>query len=148
MSDDYAMARPNHLSDKLNEEDIDYIQKRIKERSEHKKNRDYSAADDIRDELRSKYSVSIDDRAQEWVVEVDQFTVVERPRAPRGYAFVEEEEEAGNDDDLFENSNDAQQEQNLADLTVPELKEKLKAAGLPVSGRKAELIERLTTDAD
>mmetsp|Transcript_2214 Transcript_2214/g.3290 ORF Transcript_2214/g.3290 Transcript_2214/m.3290 type:complete len:394 (-) Transcript_2214:28-1209(-) len=34
--------------------------------------------------------------------------------------------------------------ESLSNYTVPILKEKLKAAGLPVSGRKAELIERLT----
>ena len=32
---------------------------------------------------------------------------------------------------------------NLAALTVPQLKERLRSAGLPVSGRKAVLIERL-----
>jgi hypothetical protein len=34
---------------------------------------------------------------------------------------------------------------NLESLTVAELKGKLKEAGLPVSGRKAELVERLST---
>jgi len=37
--------------------------------------------------------------------------------------------------------------EDLSSLTVPELKERLKQAGKPVSGRKAELIERLQTDA-
>lgn len=32
----------------------------------------------------------------------------------------------------------------LTDLTVPELKDLLRAAGLPVSGTKAELIDRLS----
>ena len=36
----------------------------------------------------------------------------------------------------------------LQALTVPLLKERLRASGLPVSGRKAELIERLLTAAD
>nr|AIF08155.1 hypothetical protein [uncultured marine group II/III euryarchaeote KM3_27_D02] len=35
-------------------------------------------------------------------------------------------------------------DEDLSSLTVPELKEKLKAAGLPVSGKKAELIARLS----
>lgn len=34
-----------------------------------------------------------------------------------------------------------------ADLTVPELKERLKDLGLPVSGKKAELVERLKSQA-
>lgn len=37
---------------------------------------------------------------------------------------------------------------DLSSCTVVQLKEKLRAAGLPVSGRKAELIERLTLGAD
>ena len=36
---------------------------------------------------------------------------------------------------------------DLGGCTVVQLKEKLRAAGLPVSGRKAELIERLTLGA-
>jgi len=33
--------------------------------------------------------------------------------------------------------------ENLSACTVVQLKEKLREAGLPVSGRKAELVERL-----
>ena len=36
-------------------------------------------------------------------------------------------------------------EADLTSLTIPELKIRLKEAGLPVSGRKSELIERLTS---
>ena len=36
-----------------------------------------------------------------------------------------------------------ERQENLSECTVPVLKEKLKAAGLPVSGRKADLIDRL-----
>jgi hypothetical protein len=32
---------------------------------------------------------------------------------------------------------------SLSTMTVPELKEKLRVAGLPVSGKKSELIARL-----
>jgi hypothetical protein len=35
-------------------------------------------------------------------------------------------------------------DEDLSALTVPELKERLKAAGLPVSGKKADLIARLS----
>ena len=35
--------------------------------------------------------------------------------------------------------------EDLSSLTVVQLKERLRAAGLPVSGRKAELIDRLYT---
>jgi SAP domain len=146
MSDDYAMSRFNKLGDKLDDESIGYIQKRLKERVEYKRDRDYNAADEIRDELRSKYGVAIDDRTREWSVEVDQYTVVDK-NSSRGAPQWRPQEVVEDDDnvkdDMFEHT-DSQEERNLADLTVPELKEKLKEAGLPVSGRKAELIERLT----
>jgi SAP domain len=131
MSDDYAMSRFNKLGDKLDDESIGYIQKRLKERVEYKRDRDYNA---------------IDDRTREWSVEVDQYTVVDK-NSSRGAPQWRPQEVVEDDDnvkdDMFEHT-DSQEERNLADLTVPELKEKLKEAGLPVSGRKAELIERLT----
>lgn len=149
------MTRSNkRLADSVNEEAVAYVQKRLKERSEFKKNQMYDAADEIRDELRSKYGVAIDDRTREWSVEVDQFTVVDsnsrslRDGASQRPSYTVDDEEGNDagDDDVFEEeeSNDDQAKSSLEDLTVPQLKEKLKAAGLPVSGRKAELIERLT----
>lgn len=36
-------------------------------------------------------------------------------------------------------------EEDFSKLTVPQLKAKLKERGLPVSGSKAELVERLTS---
>jgi hypothetical protein len=51
---------------------------------------------------------------------------------------VEVEEETDDADDNDESNID------LSSLTVPQLKERLRASGLPVSGKKAELIERLT----
>lgn len=163
MSDDYVMTRSNNrLAETLDDEAVDYIQLRLKERSAFKKDKMYDAADEIRDELRSKYGVSIDDRTREWCMEVDQFTVVDNTGRSRGGAPQRQGYEVAaedSDDDFFENlkfddaegdddGNDGgatQVEGNLENLTVPQLKEKLKAAGLPVSGRKAELIERLTS---
>ena len=55
--------------------------------------------------------------------------IVEAVPADNGEA----EEKADNDED----------EADLGALTVVELKERLRSKGLPVSGRKAELIERL-----
>ncbi|HII48593.1 MAG TPA: SAP domain-containing protein [Candidatus Thalassarchaeaceae archaeon] len=45
---------------------------------------------------------------------------------------VEEEDEGSSDEDL-------------SSLSVADLKERCKAAGLPVGGKKADLIERLST---
>lgn len=47
--------------------------------------------------------------------------------------------------ELVDSSGDESVVENLNSLTVPLLKEKLRGLGLPVGGRKAELIERLHT---
>lgn len=44
---------------------------------------------------------------------------------------------------VIEDENDPSNRSTLESMTVPNLKEKLKEAGLPVSGRKKDLIERL-----
>ena len=43
---------------------------------------------------------------------------------------------------------DAESSEDLSKLSVAELKERLKAKGLPVGGKKAELIERLSSDEE
>ena len=53
---------------------------------------------------------------------------------PRGFG-VEEEEDAG-------------QSEDLSSLSVAELKERLKAAGLPVGGKKADLVARLSQEEE
>jgi SAP domain len=173
MSDDYVMTRSNsRLADSLDSESVGYIQKRLKERSAFKAERQFDAADDIREELRSKFGVSIDDRTREWSVEVDQFTVVNGSASNRpdwGLEQIESTDDSiedNSDTGFFEtrldvvDNNGARDDEiprdhdgdddgddddatSLANLTVPELKVKLKLAGLPVSGRKAELIDRL-----
>ena len=59
--------------------------------------------------------------------------------------FDEGEEEQEEEDIVAaeEEENESFSEEELSKLTVPVLKEKLKEAGLPVSGKKAELISRL-----
>jgi FKBP-type peptidyl-prolyl cis-trans isomerase 2 len=54
---------------------------------------------------------------------------------PRGFG-------TGDSDEVAEDSED------LSKLSVAELKEKLKAKGLPVGGKKSELIERLSQDEE
>jgi hypothetical protein len=56
---------------------------------------------------------------------------------------AEELEVTAEEEEIEEDSGETVAEEDLNALTVPLLKEKLKAAGLPVSGKKAELIERL-----
>ena len=151
----------------LDDETIDYIQSRLKERYEYKKSRDYEAADEIRDELKDNYSVSIDDRTREWMVQVDEYTVLDSDRstrisssgrAPRPeYELVEEEEEEDTDDvfstgddevEIIETTDGDVESGDISDLTVVQLKEKLREAGLPVSGKKSELIERIIEAED
>lgn len=69
----------------------------------------------------------------------DGISIAEDPPVPDGVALS-----ASNEEDT--QSSQTSPSQSLEDLeacTVPMLKEKLREAGLPVSGRKAELIERL-----
>jgi adenylylsulfate kinase-like enzyme len=194
---------PTHT---MEEESKAFIQKRLTDRVEARKSKDYAMADSIRDELKEDYSVEIDDRTKEWKVvtnsEEDDFaseaqasqrsafvskdsqrsTFVIRDKEKRGLneeldsifgadSPVEEDEEreprsstttrttptfASSDEAAVpvqqvvvtpgSKERDAMDESSmhLSTLTVVVLKEKLRRAGLPVSGRnKNELIERL-----
>lgn len=58
---------------------------------------------------------------------------------PRGFGLGDDEDDHDHDHDEAE---------DLSKLSVAELKERLKAAGLPVSGKKADLIERLSASGE
>jgi SAP domain len=161
----------SRFADAMDDETIAYIQERLQERLELKNDKQYEAADEIRDELSQRLGVTIDDRTQEWNIEVDQFTVVDTDRRssdisverqlqtpPPSYSI--EEDDINEDDDADDDFNDSfeavfESESDIADspastdeedltrFTIPELKEKLRALGLAVSGKKPELIERL-----
>ena len=204
LSDDYVISRADRERSNLDDDSVNYIKGRLKERSEYKKNLDYEAADEIRDELRDNYGVSIDDRTREWTVKVNEYSVVGEPsrvqrfRTPLSddisvdaddddleydvddsddddddFDEFEEDDELPDgisldDDDDFEEDDDnfdeddddegtpeaedsheqskadiGNSDDDLASLTVAELKDRLREAGLPVSGKKVELIERL-----
>jgi hypothetical protein len=172
----------------LSAEDIETICAKLAERHALKLDRDYEAADDIRDELEEEFSVAIDDRNKEWrcvqsagegASEADS-KFVEDALKSQSSAFKRTEEDrefvkdieaifSGKEEpeDTSDESSSAEEimvteeetesaikesspsisEENLSSLTVPLLKEKLRDAGLPVSGKKAELIERLLTAA-
>ena len=160
------------LAESLDDETIAYIQDQLQERLELKNEKQYEAADEIRDELQARFGVTIDDRMQEWNIEVDQFTVVNNDRRPAdfkerqeqnmppSYSLEEEYSVDSDDDEAEEDFNDSfaavfdsesdvtastsSDGTDLETLTIPELKEQLRALGLPVSGKKSELIERLT----
>jgi hypothetical protein len=123
------------------------IQKRLTDRLMARRRRNYVLADSIQDDLKKEYLVDIDDRTREWMVgtidddgtvddgNVDDGTngtvtvAAVKTNAPTvAIAIVTDEEET---------------ESQLLALTIIVLKEKLRNAGLPVSGKKAELVGRL-----
>jgi cysteinyl-tRNA synthetase len=93
-------------------ERLEDIEDMIRERAIARHEKNFLRADEIRDELRSTFGVTIDDRIKEWAVT-----------------------------DLY-STNEVEQ------MTVLELRKQLKAAGLKVSGKKVELIERLSEKVD
>jgi hypothetical protein len=158
MSDTYVLSPLNNGQLNFDAETMTYVEGKLAERNDAKARKDYDTADDIRDELRNKYAVTIDDRTREWSVESSggdygyQAAQQQRPEpsletSSEEAEFFEslaedmDEDVNGTDEDASGDSSD------LSSLTVVDLKEKLKAAGLPVSGKKAELIERLEASA-
>jgi ribosomal protein L39E len=194
------LDHPTHtMSDELKTQ----IAQQLSDRVSLRKEKDYSSADKIRDELMEKYSIVIDDRTKEWkVVEFGDDENVDNVDDPfvnganlsQRSAFVREGNDRNNNYNNVETSNngsvsekqdhelassplsddldislskifsdeeiiDEDEENNdfveseeqlqqkkielLNSLTVIKLKEQLREAGLPVSGKKTDLIERL-----
>lgn len=151
----------------LSEDTIAEINEKLAERFQCKRDRDYDAADAIRDQLGQTYGVVVDDRTKEWRVES-----VEEPQYSEPHDTEEEDgddffkdldaaldeqmsddkeegtvsEEEVEDDSSVEDGRASLTEEELSKLTIPLLKEKLRDAGLPVSGKKSELISRLLTN--
>jgi len=59
----------------LSEEDVAAISKMISDRYHAKKQRDFDAADELRDELYRQYRVKIDDRSNEWRVDTNEYAM-------------------------------------------------------------------------
>eukprot|EP00557_Chaetoceros_sp_GSL56_P009356 CAMPEP_0176488096 /NCGR_PEP_ID=MMETSP0200_2-20121128/6522_1 /TAXON_ID=947934 /ORGANISM="Chaetoceros sp., Strain GSL56" /LENGTH=332 /DNA_ID=CAMNT_0017885047 /DNA_START=381 /DNA_END=1379 /DNA_ORIENTATION=+ len=194
----------------VREEELQTIEKLIKERSEAKSRKDFDVADDILDELNVLHGVRVDDSKREWFFlprhgeEMEDshdegLGGRERTRKrkqvgssqsrniaasgsnakdakitmPDGIALSSGEKNISNkvvaSDDYVQNTDGNSHETSkqvinfkekyddrvstlpsattnddqLDKYTVPVLKEKLRKAGLPVSGKKADLIERL-----
>jgi hypothetical protein len=96
-----------------------------------------AADEDVDDEDDDSFEVVGDDDEEEDDEEEDDAIEMVETAAP-----VDEDLDAALDDVFSEESSSDTVE--LESLTVPQLKEKLREAGLAVSGKKAELIERLT----
>ena len=144
-SDEYVCANRGNLTD----EDVAHIDEQLVQRYAAKRDRYYEEADAIRDDLRERFGLEIDDRTKEWRVEgVVAYNRAETTSNEMVSEVVEAEEVGEIDEDVEEEaeapeSTVSESEEDLEKLTVPVLKEKLKVAGLPVSGKKAELIARL-----
>ena len=151
---------PTHtMEDELKTE----IAQRLAERLSFRKKRDYAMADKILDEVMAKYSVVVDDRTKEWKVvlgdyfEGDDYFVKGAELSQRS-AFVkkamhdETTTMSGRDDNRTASTKNEEEavasaNQKTLDynsMTVVQLKEHLRLAGLPVSGKKADLILRLS----
>jgi len=103
-------------------------------------------ADDDQDEEEEPTVPADDDQDEESTTPADD-DKEEEPTAANDDDDKEEEPTADDDDDQEEeptaDDDDGPTEEELMKLTIPLLKEKLREAGLPVSGKKAVLISRL-----
>jgi len=58
----------------LTDEDIESVEQLLAERTDCKRDRDFAAADRIRDRLMSEYQIRVDDRTMEWHVVTNEYT--------------------------------------------------------------------------
>ncbi|KAL7499179.1 hypothetical protein ACHAWT_007047 [Skeletonema menzelii] len=151
---------PTHT---MSEETKTLIAQQLAERTSYRKKRDYTMADKILDELMAHYSIVVDDRTKEWKVilgddfEDDDF--VKGALSSQRSAYVRSGKKTIKEDSNSRNvtigRNDSikdaeevmpstsKETLDFDSMTVVELKAQLRQAGLPVSGKKAEIILRL-----
>ena len=80
----------------------------------------------------------------EWTDEVvSDFEAAEDEYEAETHGLDEETEEETSEEETEEETGVKDEEEDYGSMTVPQLKDALKEQGLPVSGKKAELIERL-----
>lgn len=116
------------------------IQQQLADRMDAKKNKDFGTADDIRDDLYARYGVQIDDRQKEFTMTPLDATMTTNIDNNEEEDFMENDEE---DEEVDSNEMTLLDRSDLEQMTIPILKEKLRAKKLPVTGRKSELIDRL-----
>jgi len=141
----------------MDEETKALIQKRLTERLMARRSRDYVLADFIQDKLQEEYSVVIDDRTREWTIETQSSDNDDDDVHDNVHVHAEDKQAESSDlsnegadsthaapvDDASAVPKEEETESHLMTLTIVVLKEKLRDAGLPVSGKKSELVERL-----
>ena len=152
-TDGYTQEPMSARSRILTEEELAAVDNLLKERLQLKNDRMYDAADEIRDELLDVYSVMVNDRTRSFrTLDDDNYShgdSTETSKPETRDPVVSDDEDvvvvAADDVDASAGAEEADSidPDALSTLTVPELKEKLRALGKPVSGKKAELIERI-----
>lgn len=163
------LASMDHPTHTMKETIKNIIRERLDERSKSRKNKKCKEADRILSGLISEYSVVVDDRTKEWKIVLSDETPFEdlddpfarEAKISQRSAFVQsnrrdiigdvvtsaaetllglEEIETISTDIVTNETID-----DLRSLTVVALREKLRMCGLPVSGKKLDLIDRLLT---
>jgi cysteinyl-tRNA synthetase len=137
VTNDFAYKASAHS---LDEDTLAYIQEQVNQREIARLQKDYEAADNIRDALMDQFAVSLDDRVKEWTVIVDSGDRVATMSHDMDRAS---EAEFGGKEDVNGDEEVDHERVPLEEMTVVQLKEMLREKGLPVSGKKADLIERL-----
>ena len=156
------LAPPNHPTHTMSTEAKLQIARLISDRTAHRQDKEYKMADEIINDLFENYSVIVDDRTKEWKVvddEEEDDDFVKGAQLSQRSAFARQ---AGNsvrrddttskdttisthdDDVILSEEGTIEVTYDLESLTVVELKDKLRHLGLPVSGKKADLISRLS----
>lgn len=171
------LAPPDDPTHTMSDESKARIRERLTDRVNARKKKKYKLADEIRDELMEEYSIVIDDRISEWkvVTDVEWDEFAREAQLSQRSAFISKGYEnndveaintllSDNDDEQVraddtstlpppaaakneEENQEARDIEELIGCTVVALKEKLREVGLPVSGKKSELIERLMEHA-
>ena len=129
------------------------IEKLIRERSQAKGEGDFNRADEIRTDLMESFGVQLNDRVKEWNIVSRNSDSSKEPGRDKNLSKEHKKNaqirlRPPSGDTVVASSLDevtAIQESGkvLSKLTVVELKEKLRMYGLPVSGKKTVLIQRI-----
>jgi cysteinyl-tRNA synthetase len=144
----YTQEAPSPRSRVLSADEIAAVEDLLMQRLQLKIEKEFEEADAIRDELRHVYSVEVNDRTRSWWTLEDEG----KPWTDEGSDLADAELSVQSysnfdQDELAEEESPSNvavaSHEDLNALTVPELKERLRSMGKPVSGKKAELIERI-----
>jgi cysteinyl-tRNA synthetase len=158
LSEEYALVSAdgeNSNPANLDEATLQLIQEKLVERSRAKVSREYDIVDDIRDELRENHNVNVNDRTREWRIEPQDNDNVnynapaqqrtQQQEAEPKFEFASEDDNV-NEATAVDDVKDADSSpEDLASMTVVDLKEKLRAVGRPISGKKGRIDRESTT---